>query len=605
MKAPRAKKTVVRTEQVAEDRAALIPAHYLFLFTSIVSFLVYLRTLAKGIHFGDGLELATAAHILGVPHPTGYPLYMLLLKLFTWLPIGEVIARTTLFSAVCMALAVGTTSLILRSFITRVVPAWTEKAVVITAAAGALGAALLKFHWNNATVTEVYAFQFLLMVLFTWCGLQFLQSLQSKWLVVAAACIGAGLANHRLTLLLGIPMVLLLLHAWKFKGRGPAAKIIAVSAMVICIFLSVYVYLPIRAKAKPAINWGNPDTAGRFIKHVRGGDYLDSFFLRINPGKPLTASTYGMFASHRAATLVADFVDQLTPAPYTSKPVQELSRVFRRPEALTSLLFIILSGATVAGIFAGVRAWTAGFGIIALIAAQNLAPIFLYTIQDIADYYLYLFWFGWLSLYIGLVWLVSRAAEGGGFLSRPELAYVFVLLPLLIGLGNWRRCDRSADFSAADYSSMILPADKTKMPEGSILLTSGDNDIYTAWYRQLVKSERRDVLVYGSNFVHRDWYASFFTPEQISRYRLKFGGSIPYDPVEFVARLSNSVIDANIGTTPVFTSSTDPHMLRALSAKYDVQELERQAFEEFDPYSPLAVASLYRIHPKGKGPKQQ
>ncbi|MBI3735586.1 DUF2723 domain-containing protein, partial [Candidatus Sumerlaeota bacterium] len=41
-------------------------------------FLVYLATAAPGAWWGDGLELTCAAKTLGIPHPTGYPLYILI-----------------------------------------------------------------------------------------------------------------------------------------------------------------------------------------------------------------------------------------------------------------------------------------------------------------------------------------------------------------------------------------------------------------------------------------------------------------------------------------------------------------------------------------------
>ena len=49
---------------------------------------------------------STAVHVLGIPHPTGYPLYVLLGKLWTVLvPVGSIAYRLSLFSAACAALA--------------------------------------------------------------------------------------------------------------------------------------------------------------------------------------------------------------------------------------------------------------------------------------------------------------------------------------------------------------------------------------------------------------------------------------------------------------------------------------------------------------------
>ncbi len=57
-------------------------------------------------NFGaDGGDLIAAAATGGVAHPTGYPLYLLLARLFQFLPIGSLAFRTSLMSGVATALA--------------------------------------------------------------------------------------------------------------------------------------------------------------------------------------------------------------------------------------------------------------------------------------------------------------------------------------------------------------------------------------------------------------------------------------------------------------------------------------------------------------------
>src|SRR5437762_5413496 len=68
---------------------------------------LYVRTLAPSVLPGDYAEFQMCAAVLGVPHPTGYPLYVLLGKLFTLLPAGDVAYRVNLSSAVYMAGAAG------------------------------------------------------------------------------------------------------------------------------------------------------------------------------------------------------------------------------------------------------------------------------------------------------------------------------------------------------------------------------------------------------------------------------------------------------------------------------------------------------------------
>ena len=77
---------------------------------TLFSFLVYLATLAPTITWRndgmDGGDLISAAYTLGIPHPTGYPTYVLLARLFSFLPWGDVAYRVNLMSAVFASLTV-------------------------------------------------------------------------------------------------------------------------------------------------------------------------------------------------------------------------------------------------------------------------------------------------------------------------------------------------------------------------------------------------------------------------------------------------------------------------------------------------------------------
>ena len=71
-------------------------------------FLVYLRTLLPTVLDQDSGELVSAAHVLGVPHPTGYPMWTLLAHGFDLLPFGHNPAyRVALLSAISVAAGAG------------------------------------------------------------------------------------------------------------------------------------------------------------------------------------------------------------------------------------------------------------------------------------------------------------------------------------------------------------------------------------------------------------------------------------------------------------------------------------------------------------------
>ncbi len=112
-------------------------------------FALYNATLTPSLSYisPDGNELATIPYTLGLAHPTGYPLYTWVGKIFTFLPVGDVAHRVNLMSAVGGAGACGFLYAILREL----------RADRVAAATAALALGFSTTLWSQATIAEVYA----------------------------------------------------------------------------------------------------------------------------------------------------------------------------------------------------------------------------------------------------------------------------------------------------------------------------------------------------------------------------------------------------------------------------------------------------------------
>ena len=171
---------------------------------------VYLLTIAPGLTWAndgsDGGDLITAAATGGIAHPTGYPLYLLLARLFQLLPVGSLAFRTNLMSAIMTALAAVLVYIIVtRSWITSgAIQAWPAG----LAAGYAFGLAPL--IWSQAVITEVYALQSCLVLVILYLYIQPVQTSipaqkrQDRW---RGLWLGLAMGNHLTTLLL-IPVAL-------------------------------------------------------------------------------------------------------------------------------------------------------------------------------------------------------------------------------------------------------------------------------------------------------------------------------------------------------------------------------------------------------------
>jgi hypothetical protein len=239
---------------------------------SVLVFVLYLRTLSPTVLYLQDPKLLDAVMVqmqvavLGITHPTGYPTYLMLTHLFTYLPFGDPAYRVNLASAGYAALAVAA--------VYRAGLLLSKR--ILAAAAGALAFGLGAALWSQAVIAEVYTLNALLVsatiiVLLLWREIQ-----RDRYLLLSAFLMGLCLTNH-LTSGLLLPASVL------FVTLVDRRKLIDVGLMLkgaglFLLGLAPYLYLPIRAAMDPPMDANNPTNLDRFWYVVSGGDLTGSFF---------------------------------------------------------------------------------------------------------------------------------------------------------------------------------------------------------------------------------------------------------------------------------------------------------------------------------------
>ena len=121
-----------------------------------ISFVVYLKTLSPTVGFVDSGELTTVAYTLGIAHPTGYPLYTLLGRLFTLLPFGSIAWRVNIASAFFASLSTLFLYLLSKNLFTRMLSGGeanaTATATVLSSFITALLFAFSTTLWSHAVM---------------------------------------------------------------------------------------------------------------------------------------------------------------------------------------------------------------------------------------------------------------------------------------------------------------------------------------------------------------------------------------------------------------------------------------------------------------------
>ena len=236
-------------------------------FVLILTLWLYVGTLQPSVgDLGDSAKFQLVAATLGIPHTTGYPLYSLLARAFSLIPVGDVAYRVNLLSAVAGAMAAaGVTAIVWHA---------THKPSAAVTAGLAFG--ISPTFWSQAVIAEVYTLHAALVALLILLLGIWYRERKFGWLVAAAGCGAIALGNHASTIL-WVPAALLFvwitdrssLLSWRTLKMGAGLAILTISQ---------YAWLYLRARQHPAFCEYCPDTLPRLLWYLRGGQFSSRFF---------------------------------------------------------------------------------------------------------------------------------------------------------------------------------------------------------------------------------------------------------------------------------------------------------------------------------------
>jgi hypothetical protein len=238
--------------------------------TGVVVFAIYLATLAPTTAFWDTSEYIAAAKVLGIPHPPGNPLFVIMAHAWGLLPLAaDYAARINLFAAFTGAAAAGLWFLVAERWMREVVPVrWARLGAAF---AGVLVSATSWTVWNQSTVNEkVYTVSVLSIALVTWLAVHWGDDEpgphRDRWVILIAYIIALSSTNHMMGVLAAPAVAIYILRTdWQVVTRP---WVIGGVVLAVLIGISInYLFLPIRAAQFPPINEGEP--VGFFSQALR------------------------------------------------------------------------------------------------------------------------------------------------------------------------------------------------------------------------------------------------------------------------------------------------------------------------------------------------
>lgn len=222
-----------------------------------VTQVVYLLTLTISCPFWDSGEFIATSYILGIPHPPGTPLYVLIGRIFSMIPIFPLVAtRVNWLSALASSL----TAVFAYLVVVEVHRHWRGVSSASPAAARATGphasaaagvttgdwtaffgglvaaffTAFGRTFWDNAIEAEVYALSSLIMALAVWMALKWARTSgdhgrRNGWflLLYYILCLSMGIHLGTFLVLPGVVLFMLLTDRRSFAQGRVAALFVA------------------------------------------------------------------------------------------------------------------------------------------------------------------------------------------------------------------------------------------------------------------------------------------------------------------------------------------------------------------------------------------
>ncbi len=562
------------------------PQYAAALLTALLVLALYAATLAPTTAMWDASEYITAAYTLGLPHPPGNPLFVLLGRVASLVPVGTVAVRVNLLAALCSAFSAGIWFLVADRVLVRLVDDRRARA------AAALTAALLSATaftvWNQSVVNEkVYTVSLAFFAAVSWLTVLWCDDPDGRradrLLVLVAYLIGLGYTNHPAGLLVG-PAV-----ATAVLVRRPRTllrwRLLIAGALVFALGLTPFALEPIRAAHHPAINEGevtgctgsigwsctfSETTRTRLLDNINRKQY----------GKPDLSVRQAPFGAQLGMWWLY-FKWQWLRDSHDDAPASQ---------AVLAVLFLVL------GIAGGIAHWRLDrpsfwfFGplvctvTIALVYYMNFkygasqSPGLAGVEREVRDrdyFYLWSYsaWSVWAAVGLAAAWQGLARRAGTAAVPRWVMTAPVLLIGAIPLAGNWRDASRAGETATREWAHDLL---NSVEPYG-ILVTMGDNDTFPLWYAQEVEGVRRDVTAAVTSLLGTDWYIRGLVRRPISPYDAARGPAAYRattwpKPTRPLLSLSTAQLDA----IPDYADLREPQIFQAgsLRAVVDPRRLE-------------------------------
>ncbi|MBN2009235.1 DUF2723 domain-containing protein [candidate division KSB1 bacterium] len=534
----------------------------------LFSLVVYYMTVAPTTSFWDCGEFITCSYILGVPHPPGAPIYLLLGRVFSMIPwAADIGLRVNIISSIATALTIMFTYLI----IVQLIKMWRGAPqniadCIILYGSGIIGSLALAFSdsiWFNGVEAEVYAISTFFTAIVVWLILVWNEHADDptsdRYLLLIAYCIGIAIGIHLLNIL-ALPAVFLIIYFRKFKlelktfsffaifttlifiaiypgivkvlpnmalhlsawfflfvvialfagcyyairNNRRVSTLLLTSFLLIILGTSTYSMIYIRSNLNPAIDENDPETMENLVSYLNREQYGDWSY--IERRAPLWEYQIKKMYIRYLGWQFIGTGDTIGPDGFIAETISF--------KGLWGVGFPFIIG--LFGILHHFfKDWKRAFSMMILFLMTGLAIVLYLNQPDpqprerdyvyVGSYFAFALWIG-----IGMAGVLEAILDT--FKSRSTHIQIAALGAISLLAFIFIPINLLANnFHSHDRSGNYVAFDYSynilqSCEENALLFTNGDNDTFPLWFLQEVYGIRKDVRVINLSLLNTHWY---------------------------------------------------------------------------------------------------
>ncbi|MCX8094388.1 MAG: DUF2723 domain-containing protein [Candidatus Goldbacteria bacterium] len=504
----------------------------------LIIFYIYLSTMHPVFKTNDSPETTVACVTLGIGHPPGYPIFVILGKIFSYIPIGNYAFRINIFSSVFSLIILLVIYNILKILYIKF---FNNGYPFILFLLMLLIMAFSYIFWDQAIEAKggIYMLNLLFLSLLIFYSIKLFYGFNIRYLYILYFIFSLSLSNHWPSMI--ILSLVFLFFLLKYKNRLKPVNYLFILFLLL-MGITPYLFLVIRASSNALLNWGDPKNLNNLLWVILRKAY-------VYPIEPSLKVYLYQIKEYLVFTFIqSNFIFWIFSIIGSYFLYKKNRNIFI---FLISIYFIIIF-----------------FVVFYNRTKQDV--LYLMDIFLMPSIYILI-----LLSFFGILFIYNKL---NSTIKKHIFLFLIIILIMIMFIINYKFNNKRNDYFSYDYGNAIL----NTIDENGVYIGDGDDNLMPVYYLQELMHKRKDIKFFTASFLIFQWGIDYYL-KKYGNYDFK-----PYDTINNIEKILKKEINNNI-----YLSSFFP---RKENMKYNLFETNKGILIKLSAEKKFFSSKIFKLY---------